>query len=43
LALVAALAIKFAKVIAVGAFVLGASVLRFFRRKPSGGPADGDA
>ena len=42
-ALLAALAVKFAKVILIGAAVLGAGVMRFFRRKPRSGPADGAA
>jgi uncharacterized membrane-anchored protein len=42
-ALLAALALKFAKVILIGAAVLGAGVMRFFRRKPRSGSADGAA
>ena len=42
-ALMAALVLKFAKVILVGAAMLGAAVMRFFRRKPRGNPADGAA
>jgi uncharacterized membrane-anchored protein len=43
LALFAALALKFAKVIIIGAAVLGASVMKFFRRKPRSDSADGAA
>ena len=41
-ALVAALALKFAKVIMIGAAVLGAGVVKFFRRKPQNA-SDGSA
>jgi uncharacterized membrane-anchored protein len=41
LALAAALALKFAKVILLGAAVLGAGVMRFFRRKPRSNSVDG--
>jgi uncharacterized membrane-anchored protein len=41
-ALFAAVVLKFAKIIIVGAAVLGAGVMKFFRRKPNN-PADGAA
>lgn len=37
------LALKFSKVILIGAAVLGAGVIKFFRRKPRNDPADGAA
>jgi uncharacterized membrane-anchored protein len=43
LALLAAVVLKFAKVILVGVAVLGAGVMRFFRRKPRNDSADGAA
>jgi uncharacterized membrane-anchored protein len=43
LALFAAMALKFAKVILIGAAVLGAGVMKFFRRKPRNDSADGAA
>jgi uncharacterized membrane-anchored protein len=39
-ALLAGVALKFAKVIFLGAAVLGAGVMKFFRRKPRKDPAD---
>jgi uncharacterized membrane-anchored protein len=42
-AVVAAFALKFAKVILIGLGVAGAGVLNFFRRKPRGDAADGPA
>lgn len=42
-ALLAATVLKFAKVIFVGAAVLGAGVMRFFRRKPRDGSPGGPA
>jgi uncharacterized membrane-anchored protein len=42
-AVVAAFALKFAKVILIGLGVVGAGVLNFFRRKPRGDAADGPA
>jgi uncharacterized membrane-anchored protein len=42
-ALLAATVLKFAKVIFVGAAVLGAGVMRFFRRKPRDGSPGGAA
>jgi uncharacterized membrane-anchored protein len=43
LALFVALVLKFAKVIIIGAAVLGAVVMKFFRRKPRNDSADGAA
>ena len=43
LALAAAFALKFAKAILLGAAVLGAGVMKFFRRKPRPGSTDGTA
>jgi uncharacterized membrane-anchored protein len=43
LALIAGVALKFAKVIFIGAAVLGAGVMKFFRRKPRSDQADGAA
>jgi uncharacterized membrane-anchored protein len=43
LAVLAAVVLKFAKVILIGAAVLGAGVMRFFRRKPRNDSADGAA
>jgi uncharacterized membrane-anchored protein len=43
LALVIGLVLKFAKVILLGAAVLGAGVMRFFRRKPRSNSVDGAA
>ena len=42
-ALVAAFVLKFAKVILIGLAVVGAGVLKFFRRKPRSDAADGPA
>jgi uncharacterized membrane-anchored protein len=42
-ALIVALVLKFAKVIIIGAVVLGAGVMKFFRRKPRNDSADGAA
>jgi uncharacterized membrane-anchored protein len=42
-ALLIAFVLKFAKVIAIGAAVLGTGVVKFFRRKPRNDPADGAA
>jgi uncharacterized membrane-anchored protein len=42
-ALAVALVLKFAKVILVGAAMLGAAVMKIFRRKPRSSPADGAA
>ena len=42
-AIVIAFGFKFAKIIFVGAAVLGAGVVRFFRRKPRSDSADGPA
>ena len=42
-ALLAALALKFGKVIILGAVVLGAAAMKFFRRKPRNGQVDGEA
>ena len=39
-ALLIAFVLKFAKAIILGAVVLGAGVMKFFRRKPRSGPAD---
>jgi uncharacterized membrane-anchored protein len=43
LALLAGFALKFAKAILIGAAVLGAGVMKFFRRKPRSDSADGAA
>jgi uncharacterized membrane-anchored protein len=43
LALFVALVLKFAKVIVIGAAVLGGGVMKFFRRKPRNDSADGAA
>jgi uncharacterized membrane-anchored protein len=37
------LVLKFAKLILVGAALVGAAVMKFFRRKPRSNPADGAA
>jgi len=42
-ALAIAFVLKFAKAFILGAVVLGAGVMKFFRRKPGSGPADGAA
>jgi uncharacterized membrane-anchored protein len=42
-ALLVGLVLKFAKLILVGAALVGAAVMKFFRRKPRGNPADGAA
>jgi uncharacterized membrane-anchored protein len=42
-ALLVGVVLKFAKVILVGAAMLGAAVMRFFRRRPRSNPADGAA
>jgi uncharacterized membrane-anchored protein len=40
-ALAIAFVLKFAKVFILGAVVVGAGVIKFFRRKPRGDSADG--
>jgi len=42
-ALLVGLVLKFAKLILVGAALVGAAVMKFFRRKPRSNPADGAA
>jgi uncharacterized membrane-anchored protein len=42
-ALAIAFVLKFAKVFILGAVVVGAGIMKFFRRKPSSGPTDGAA